>query len=726
MAQGEGARVAGETKAGSYLHAGAPVFGIAFLSSATTLFPYEPYVTLDKLAPEQFRTPHWLSKEMEAALPAIRFALLFPATYSETVHAGLAGFGYLLKSILPLNLLLMPWPGMTEPALTSVLTNNPPFCWLAPSEIIPSLASHLSSLGLPTTCYSTETLGRDVLERIWADAYGAAPDKHLGDPRSPYCSDAMRQDRGLSLSTARLAQRVSYTFPHDWRLPSAAISVENVLDFRVRVLAANRVLMAAEAPRDPETFFRNAIKDEAPKLFMPVALAVPGEPPANGKIATLVGASDYVGPEAIARRDLALSVLSTHHAIGRSGLALQTPDVRPELFSRLADLERMYGGPIRRPKRVWEVLRDLSDRASYLFEAEELQIALSRTSSLQVFSDFPLGILIPPGASAPLHMCVPTAYQPLTPLTRTFSQELFSPFRANLTGGLRVLLAECLDADDPIADASELGLRQIEEDLNQSAVCEARYLRIGAEAELAAAVSEYEPNVLILSAHGVYSGNACSLVIGKQRCMLDEIEVLCPVVFLSACTTAARGLGAVSVADLLLRKAGVRAVLGTLVPIRVDRNALLMRRILLYMAQAISGEEKLYTLDQALHKAIVLNAIHDMETGSRRLFDWLHSRHPATGRDMINEFKHVRAVGRLQYKHVYETTETLILEIAKETGDEKWLANHFASTGYLRESAFYVAIGKPDEVVLHAFRELEDERRLAAPGQRLPDGSQVG
>ena len=138
--------------------------------------------------------------------------------------------------------------------------------------------------------------------------------------------------------------------------------------------------------------------------------------------------------------------------------------------------------------------------------------------------------------------------------------------------------------------------------------------------------------------------------------MLEDVARLPPIVFLSACHTTPRGRGAVSIADLLIRK-GAMVILGTLIPVRVDRSAVLMQRLLLYMEQAVAGNEPLYRLDEALHKALALNAVHDIETMSRRVMDWMASPYMGSGRSVIGEFKRATFKGRLRPYHIYRDTE---------------------------------------------------------------------
>jgi Ca2+-binding EF-hand superfamily protein len=97
------------------------------------------------------------------------------------------------------------------------------------------------------------------------------------------------------------------------------------------------------------------------------------------------------------------------------------------------------------------------------------------------------------------------------------------------------------------------------------------------------------PDFLIISAHGAFNGNSAGLVIGDEVCLQLGLDNAPPVVMLSACHVAPRGAGAVSITDLLLRE-GVLTVLGAQIPVRVDRNAMIMARFLANIAGTASAE----------------------------------------------------------------------------------------------------------------------------------------
>jgi hypothetical protein len=486
------------------------------------------------------------------------------------------------------------------------------------------------------------------------------------------------------------------------------MTVEDALNFRTFVFALDTLAQLQEQPEDPEQRLCSEIAKETEELRLSITVAAPGAPPSYSQIARLKGAPANT-PQDLQRRDKIIELLTAHHAVGKSGIALRMPEVPTELYLKLSELEAACRTENVRPRKIWRLIEDLSRRGQFLFEGETRFPILARARPLQIFSDFPIGLLIPPGASAPLHLCVPTIYRPLTPLTRALQFELHLGDRIDLSNGFRVLLAECIDPSDRIAHLSWNGLSYTKTTLDHpSSRCLTDMKRIGSPHELAMALEKEQYDVLVLSAHGIYSSEGLwsSLLIGQTPSMLEDVDRLPPIVFLSSCHTAPRGKGAVSIADLLIRK-GALVILGTLIPVRVDRSAVLMQRLLLYMEQAVAGNEPLYTLDEALYKALALNAVHDYETMSTRFMEWMASPYPGSGRRVINEFKHQRSSGRLRPYHIYRDTEEVLLEIAKEMGDEKWVRAQLSSPGFFPETAFYMLIGNTDEIIL----QLTDSQR---------------
>lgn len=98
------------------------------------------------------------------------------------------------------------------------------------------------------------------------------------------------------------------------------------------------------------------------------------------------------------------------------------------------------------------------------------------------------------------------------------------------------------------------------------------------------------------------------LCVGNDVILDIDVFPLPPVVVLSACHVWPRATGAVGIAELLLRR-GASTVLGTLVPINVMRNAILMARLVANMADAMTTRSEYRTLEDVWHHTLATNAV---------------------------------------------------------------------------------------------------------------------
>jgi len=397
-----------------------------------------------------------------------------------------------------------------------------------------------------------------------------------------------------------------------------------------------------------------------------------------------------------------VELMVTHRAVAAGGLGLMTDALAPEAFSRLADLEHHFGvSPAGRAK-AWRLLDRLDAVTQSLWE-DDIVAAVSRSSNLRVYSNFPVGLLRLPGDTSPLTCRVPITYQPLTPLTRSLQHELSGPRALDISAGFRVLVAECIPAADAVGRLSRMGWTLAREMFRVSGTGGSLDLADTPSIEaLRDAIAREQPDILVISAHGTMDSTRqlAGLVIGNEVCLGPGLGPLPPVVILSACNTAGRGVGAINVADLLLREGAV-AILGAQVPVDVRRNSMLMVRLFVYMAEVLAGREQHQTLLDAWHRVQGSNAVNDILSSSARLSEWGRSL-SRSGRPVVQEFMMVRSQDRLRKGHVYRDTEDVLLELADEQGQRSWLQSTLRSQSYLPESAFYVFVGRPDRIYLRA------------------------
>lgn len=154
-----------------------------------------------------------------------------------------------------------------------------------------------------------------------------------------------------------------------------------------------------------------------------------------------------------------------------------------------------------------------------------------------------------------------------------------------------------------------------------------------------------------------------------------------------------------SVADMFIQ-AGAKAILSTLIPVDVRRNALLLIRLFAYITEAQNGSSQLKTLDEAWSFVVASNAINEILDASPKLRKWAMTKN-RNGKTPFFEFTMVKSKGRLNVAHVYKSTIEILSELAREDDMEEYLNSVLSSTGYFPESAFYQMIGYPENIFLY-------------------------
>lgn len=346
---------------------------------------------------------------------------------------------------------------------------------------------------------------------------------------------------------------------------------------------------------------------------------------------------------------------------------------------------------------------------SRFFSKVELT-ALSHASSLTSFSKFPIGLMTLPYDSSPLCCRVPIAYRPLVPLTRALTFEL-SPIPIRyLKNQLRVLVAECIPADDMIGRLSRVGWAVASRSLSDIPNVTFRVQPFDSVAALRSALQERDYDILVISAHGVVDArrHRTGFLCGKEVVVEEELGPLPNVVCFSACQVSPRGRGTTNITDLMFRQ-GATVIIGTLVPIDVRRNATLMARFFANIAEALKGRMPQTTLAEVWQFTQASNAFNDILRGNASLQKWaveIEDRKSVTEEFMLH-----RSRGRLRPSHMYRDTEAVLRDIAKDRGILDRFNAWINSQGYLPQSLFYVVLGWPDRVIFHD-PEIEKLRSL--------------
>lgn len=398
-----------------------------------------------------------------------------------------------------------------------------------------------------------------------------------------------------------------------------------------------------------------------------------------------------------------------HRALSRGGIGFVSRPIEDEAFRLLDAIELMWAQGRPRPRAVWRYLELITQVMSRSFSKVELT-ALSHASSLTSFSKFPIGLMTLPYDSSPLCCRVPIASRPLVPLTRALTFEL-SPIPIRyLKNQLRVLVAECIPADDMIGRLSRVGWAVASRSLSDIPNVTFRVQPFDSVAALRSALQERDYDILVISAHGIVDArrHRTGFLCGKEVVVEEELGPLPNVVCFSACQVSPRGRGTTNITDLMFRQ-GATVIIGTLVPIDVRRNATLMARFFANIAEALKGRMPQTTLAEVWQFTQASNAFNDILRGNASLQKW--AVEIEDGKSVTEEFMLHRSRGRLRPSHMYRDTEAVLRDIAKDRGILDRFNAWINSQGYLPESLFYVVLGWPDRVIFHD-PEIEKLRSL--------------
>ncbi|MBI1947635.1 MAG: hypothetical protein HYS27_18235 [Deltaproteobacteria bacterium] len=476
--------------------------------------------------------------------------------------------------------------------------------------------------------------------------------------------------------------------------------------------AAGRYYDRANSGPDSEEEFEKALEEEAERVSFAVTLAARGlarrqlmrARSARGFLLADTRAASFstldriAGPNEV--EDAVIDLIIAREAFATDGIGFRLPPVPAETFQKLEVLEGHFNARRVRPHFIWKQLRSIGSQIGTALP-EHIVRTIRRSDRMTIYSDFPLGLAILEGDSAPLATATPVTYRNLSPLTRQLQFSLQRDPIDYLGDGLRVLIVECVRPRGSLVHRVGSGTWSTVSEVLAATGNTAALVECDSVDEIGLAIKQHKPNVLIVSAHGAYDPhrNVTGLAIGDDTVSEFPLSIrLPPVVVLSSCHTAPRGLGAVSVADLLLRN-GATAVLATLVPINVFRRGLTMTRLVIYMIEALQGRSGLRSFDDVAQWTLSSNAVVDICMSTRRLGAWFQSDKG----EVLNSFMLQKGSSRLRRGHFYADSWTLLREIASERRDSEIV--RALSVEYERivvpETLFYFVIGRPDRVVFN-------------------------
>ena len=466
------------------------------------------------------------------------------------------------------------------------------------------------------------------------------------------------------------------------------------------VLSAASVFKNEGVANPTQDQFNDVISEEQKNFTCPVVVCLPGASPRSSiRLLDKLNNTKITEPVADDAGKSILAFLATHRAIARSGHAIFARDLEAEAFNALSQLEQMWrDASLLKPAKIGQIMDVISKHVKIALEEED-EISILHGSSLTAFSEFPIGLATLGNDTSPLACRMPIAYRPLTPLTRTLQFELSRPSLRYLGDRLRVVVLECIPQSDRVGKLSRLGWQFMKDAVSRDKQISWVYIEISSLNDLKKALEENKTDIVVISAHGHYDlkGNYSGFICGNDLVLEQELGDLPPVVILSSCQIWPRGSGTISVADILVRQGAV-AIIGTLIPIDVRKNALLMTRFFINVAATLRGEMPLRTIQDVWHFVTTSNAVNDILDGNKKLKDWAHEGNMETS--VVFEFEQNKSIGRLRKAHIYKDSEQVLLEIAHERGVEKTFESWMKFPGYVPESVFYPVIGWPERIVL--------------------------
>lgn len=662
-------------------------------------------------------------EELLPALPGIWYALHLPKTRYEVLDLPLRAIMEYTSENRKHHIRLAPVALLDHPELLRfIVFGEEPATIICPEDTLERAAAVSNEFEFVLPPIALSRLSQKTLDEQWAALAehwaGRWPVPVRLNPLSggPKWSANVSLD-GSSLPQARLRRLLSHEpAVHGVDLDSNPYgSALQLFHERVFISALADLEDRGVGPDEVDQLVNEEIAKVRKKLRIPLTISLSGTSPRYlrsvrdlqhrlgipttsdlPESAPIINPEDAVGTQV-------RSLMVAHQASGDDSMGVLYADpIPPEAFYALADLERHW---VQGPK-PWKErkLRAKLDETMKSLWTDEFAAVLRSASRIDAFTNFPIGLLRPPGFTAPLAAVIPITYRPLMPLTRALQLQLSPERTADLSNGFKVLIAECIQPGDPAGDVS----RRVWDLAVKNLTSEARSIIVTLEetldvASLREAIETHRPDVLIISAHGFHvpEGNRAGLIIGNQPTMGDDLGPMPPLVILSACHSGPRGEGPVAVTDLLVR-AGAIAVISTLVPVRADHNGMFMFRLLLYVCETVARVEEHQDLLEVWQRVQTNSVVLDILHGNRLLEQWGHTR--AAGVSPQEQFMGSRSSGRLRPNHLYEDAEKILIEIAKEQGVGDKVAGWLKAPGYLPESMMYTMVGDPTRIRLRPLR----------------------
>lgn len=450
----------------------------------------------------------------------------------------------------------------------------------------------------------------------------------------------------------------------------------------------------------------NATEDDKRKIYfeaiknlkVPLSITLPGISPVIKK--NIIPINKITDDEV-----KAVKLLGIHSACATSGLIIEAKECNDDLFMEINNLELYCKNSSRvKNKYIWRTLRKIGRGITKLIPEEQISI-LKKTTTLSVFTDFPLGLAIIDPCTAPLCCYQRISYKNLTPLTHALAQEMLQHKSFSIADKCNILIIECLDKFDKIRKFSD-GL--LTDTINEIGTT---YKAMNVFYEEADTIETFYNNlnkyndidILMISSHGEYNieQNYAGICIGQEILFkLDKTKIsyMPKVILLSACHIRPRGRGCYSIVDEF-RRLGAIAVLGNYIPVDVTKNAKIMCRFLINIAETQAGRNSYNDILEVWQHVVSSNAILEIADSHPKIKKWLYSDY-SCGISNWLRFTQIECVNRLTYQNTYTDTLKIIKDMSQGKLKPEYIDAILRNDDFFPESLFYEFNGYPEYIYL--------------------------
>lgn len=428
-------------------------------------------------------------------------------------------------------------------------------------------------------------------------------------------------------------------------------------------------------------------KEYREKIDLPISVLIPGTSQKESSISE----NEYN----------AIRLMTIHSAIAHDGMFLELSSCPKSIFNILNSIESACKSDGNSPNNnfIWRNLKKMGRLLCKNMTENQINI-LNRASSIIAFTDFPIGLAILSNTNVPISCYKPIIYRHITPIPNSVITELAGQRKLYIKDKCKILILECLDKNDRIRYYSDNYLtNELIKIGKQYSAIEIIYEEVTSIEDFNQVLSENANiDIVLISSHGTYENNIAGLCIGNEVLVYDD-QINCEipgVVLLSACHVSPRGKNVISIVDTLIRK-GACVVLGTCIPVQVDRNALLMKRLILNIVFTLKKESGFKNLSELWSFVSTSNAFDDIVHSNKFLIRWIEDERNR-GRDIEKEFK-LRSEMKITNINIYEDILKVLCDIATDDKMKNNLNKLIKTEDYFPESLFYCIYGFPENII---------------------------